>query len=182
MCIRDRNDTTHFTINDVNGVITNVGQTPVGIHYLEVRAYDPYNQFCSATFKITVEDTTDPSWDFVPSDQIIEFGDSFNYDLDASDASGIADWWLNDTTYFTINDASGIITNTTSLSEGTYWLEVRAYDAYGHYCSAVIKITVETSTVPNGLDLTTWIFVIGVSSFIVLAAIIGIIVRKRRTK
>jgi len=176
------NDTTYFTVNDANGVITNIGQVPVGIHYLEVRAYDSSSNNCTASIKITVEDTTDPTWDFVPIDQTIEFRDSFNYDLDASDASGIADWWLNDTSYFAINDVSGIITNTTSLNEGIYWLEVRAYDSYGQYCSAVIKITVETSTMPDGLDPTTWIYVIGLGSFIVLSAIIGMAVRKRRTK
>ena len=160
---------------------TNVGQVPVGIHYLEVRAYDPYNQFCSATFKITVEDTTDPIWDFNPIDQSIELGDSFNYDLDASDLSGISGWWLNDTSYFTIYDVNGVITNSTSLSEGNYWLEVRAYDPYGQYCSAIIKITVEQPTIPDDFDFTILIFSVGIGSVAGLSVILLVVFRKKRS-
>ena len=143
------NDTTYFIIDDVTGVITNVGQVPVGEYWLEVRAYDPYTQYCSASFKITVEDTIDPTWVFVPTNQDVEFGDGLNYDLDASDLSGIADWWLNDTTYFIIDDVTGVITNVGQVPVGEYWLEVRAYDPYNHNCSAIFKISVQDTTAPT---------------------------------
>ncbi len=143
------NDTTYFIINDANGVITNIGQVPIGVYWLEVRAYDPFGYYCTADIKITVEDTTDPTWDVMPTDRDLEFGDALNYDLDASDLSGIDDWWLNDTTYFTINDANGVITNIGQVPVGAYWLEVRAYDPYGYYCTADIKITVEDTTDPT---------------------------------
>ncbi|MCK4287077.1 MAG: hypothetical protein KAX18_12785, partial [Candidatus Lokiarchaeota archaeon] len=79
-----------------------------------------------------------------------------------------------------INDANGIISNTTLLSEGIYWLEVRAYDPDGQYCSAIIKITVEISTIPGDQDFTTWIIVIGIGSVIGLSVIIYVVVRKKR--
>ena len=44
------------------------------------------------------------------------------------------------------------------------------------------NLIIETAVEPDGLDFTTWIYVIGASSVIVLAAIIGMVVRKRRTK
>jgi hypothetical protein len=174
------NDTTYFTINDANGILINITSLNVGDYWLEVRAYDPYNQSCIATFKITVEDTTNPTWLQIPTDQNIEYGDGLYYDINATDASGIDNWWLNDTTYFAINDANGIISNTTLLSEGIYWLEVRAYDPYGQYCSAIIKITVEISTIPGDQDFTIWIIVIGSGSVIGLTIIIYLVVRKKK--
>ncbi len=89
-----------------------------------------------------------PSWDETPSNQIVDFGTPFSYDVNASDASGIASYWVNDTDNFAI-DSNGIITNVKSLVVGTYGLKVRAYDPYGHYCSASIKITVDLPTTPT---------------------------------
>jgi len=86
-------------------------QVPVGVYWLEVRAYDPYGYYCTVDIKITVQDTTDPTWDVTPVDRDLELGDALNYDLNASDLSGLDDWWLNDTTYFSISDANGEITN-----------------------------------------------------------------------
>jgi hypothetical protein len=95
----------------------------------------------STTWSFTVLEDS-PTWDVLPTDQIIEYGDDFSYDLDASDSSGINNWWINDTVNFAI-DSEGLITNIVSLSVGVYWLETRAYDAYGRYCSAIFKVTVE---------------------------------------
>ncbi|NVM46829.1 MAG: hypothetical protein HWN79_18130, partial [Candidatus Lokiarchaeota archaeon] len=44
------------------------------------------------------------------------------------------------------------------------------------------NLIIETAVEPDGLDFTTWIYVIGTSSFIVLSAIIGMVVSKRRAK
>ena len=134
----------------------------------------------SEDYELCTDDLNPPVWDEIPTDKTMEYGGSFNYDLDASDPSGIDEWWLNDTTYFTINDANGIISNTTLLSEGIYWLEVRAYDPYGQYCSAIIKITVEKSTIPSDQGFIIWIIVIGSGSVIGLAIIIFLVVRKKR--
>ena len=82
-----------------------------------------------------------PIWEQIPSDQIINYGDSLTYDLNASDFSGISLYWINDTTIFTI-DSNGIISNVTNLLAGYYWLEVRAYDPFDNYAVATIKITV----------------------------------------
>ncbi len=47
------NDTVHFTIND-EGMITNTLILEPGIYNLEVRAYDPNDNFCSAAIVVTV--------------------------------------------------------------------------------------------------------------------------------
>jgi len=47
------NDTVHFSI-DEDGVIRNSTVLEPGIYQLEVRAYDPYDNYCSANLTITV--------------------------------------------------------------------------------------------------------------------------------
>ena len=147
------NDTTNFQI-DINGVITNNTFLSVGEYWVNVSAHDPYNSNCSAAFKITVGDTTAPTWDQLPVDQLLQFGNDFIYDLNASDISGIDHWLINDTTNFLI-DGNGIITNTTFLSFGDYWLEVSAHDPYNNNCSAKFKITVGDFTAPTWDQLPT---------------------------
>ena len=141
------NDETNFNI-DGNGLITNAVALSVGEYTLEIRAYDHYDNYCTATITITVEDTTAPTWYILPSDQMVEFSDPFSYDVDASDLSGIAYYWVDDETNFNIN-GNGLITNAVALSVGDYTLEIRAYDYNGHYCTATITITVEDTTAPT---------------------------------
>ncbi|MHA2130228.1 MAG: Loki-CTERM sorting domain-containing protein, partial [Promethearchaeota archaeon] len=85
-----------------------------------------------------------PIWDQTPIDITINYGESFIYDVNASDSSGIAYYWLNETTYFTIG-STGIITNITALLPGNYWIEIRGYDPFGFYIIATIKLTVLSS-------------------------------------
>jgi hypothetical protein len=47
------NNTDQFSI-DENGVITKSLYLPVGEYWLEIRAYDPFDNFCSCTIKITI--------------------------------------------------------------------------------------------------------------------------------
>ena len=64
------------------------------------------NNNATSTIKITVQDTTNPTWDQVPTDQTVEYYTDFNYDVNASDLSGIASYTVNDTTNYAI-DGSG---------------------------------------------------------------------------
>jgi subtilisin family serine protease len=116
-----------------------------------------------------------PIWEQIPTDQIIDYGNSFNYDLNATDLSGIASWWLNDTTYFDI-DSEGVITNSSKVPVGIYWLEVRAYDPYDRFCRGVFQIIVEsseesprpTSPTIRGFDTIFQIFTIFFISLILI--------------
>jgi hypothetical protein len=136
-----------FTVNTA-GVITNATALPVGVYWLEVRAYDPYSHFCSVTLSLTVQDTMAPTWDPTPTYQVLEYGSDFRYDVNATDPSGIDHYWVNDTTHFSI-DTNGLITDTALMPVGVYTLEVRAYDPYGHYCSATFTLTVHDTTPPE---------------------------------
>lgn len=141
------NDTVHFTV-DTTGLITNVTDLAVGSYDLEVRAYDPYDNYCSATFTVTVEDTTPPTWEQIPANQLSEYGEPFSYNLNASDLSGLDTWWLDDNSYFVINN-QGVITNTTSLSIGVYELTVWVNDTRGNPRSATFTVAVEDNTMPT---------------------------------
>ncbi|MFX0135630.1 MAG: S8 family serine peptidase [Candidatus Hodarchaeota archaeon] len=154
------NDTVNFSI-DNNGIITNNVFLPIGVFGVQVWVNDTHGNIQNASFNIIVRDTTSPKWNPTPSDYVIEFGDDLIYDLDATDLSGIDEWWINDTTHFSI-DEYGTITNAITLNSGDYWLEVRAYDPHDNYCSQIIKITVEKTPSPpliSGYDL---IFLFGV--------------------
>ena len=124
----------------------------------------------STTWSFTILEDT-PTWDELPTDQIIEYGDDFSYDLNASDSSGISNWWIDDTTNFAI-DNDGLITNIVSLSVGSYMIEVKAYDAYGRYCTATFKVTVETVSnggdVIPGYDLLMILAIISILSLILI--------------
>jgi len=144
----------------------------------------------SSTWIFTTLDI--PSWVQIPSDQIIEYGDPFNYDINAIDNSGIDYYWINDTIYFNI-DENGVITNNTILNVGIYWLEVRAYDPLGQYCTAIFKIDVQAINIPEpepepepepdgdsngeliGIDLIPLIAIISLATIIPL-----IIITKRK--
>ncbi len=141
------NDTTHFEINTL-GTLTNKTILAEGDYWIEAQAYDPYNNYCSATFRIRVIDTLPPQWVETPTNQIVELGAGFYYDINATDPSGIDHWWISDTTNFTI-DANGVITNILLLFVGSYGLQVRVYDPGDRYRSATFTVTVQDTTPPS---------------------------------
>ncbi|UCF13380.1 MAG: cadherin repeat domain-containing protein, partial [Thermoplasmatales archaeon] len=140
------NDTTNFQV-DGNGIITNATALAVGIYWLEINASDPSNNNATATIKITVQDTTDPTWDQVPTDQTVELGQPFSYDLNATDLQTIT-YTVNDTSNFAMNAATGELTNNTALTVAMYSLQINATDASGNVIIAYITVTVEDNTDP----------------------------------
>ena len=97
----------------------------------------------SDVVQVSVIDMTPPEWIEIPVDQTIEIWQSFYYDVNASDLSGIASYWINDTVNFDINSDGIVIA--TALEVGIYGLEIRAYDPYGNYCIIEIQVTIEDS-------------------------------------
>lgn len=140
------NDTSYFSISD-QGSITNTSQVPIGIHDLEARAYDPSSLSCIAFITITVSDAIAPSWNMTIEPQVVEYGESFAYQLGATDISGIQNWNVNDTIHFTIVD--GLITNITALDAGTYFLNVSIEDIHGNTLFEVFTVTVSDTTSPT---------------------------------
>ncbi|RDE17528.1 MAG: hypothetical protein C4K49_02360 [Candidatus Thorarchaeota archaeon] len=135
-----------FWIDD-QGVLRNATPLETGDYHISIVVSNLWEYTISAEFTITVEDTMPPEWIEVPTDQIIEFGELLVYDLNATDYSGIAYYWVNDTTSFNI-DSMGILTNALSLTVGRYGIEIRAYDPQGYFCGAIITVNVVDSTPP----------------------------------
>ncbi len=145
------NDTTHFVLSatyyDLGSTarITNNSVLEPATYGLNITVFDSYDNRLSAIFSITIEppepDTTPPDWVTLHIYQTIEYGEPLQVQVVAWDESGIDHLWLNDTTHFTL-DVLGVITNATVLEPGIYRLEVRAYDPYDNYCSAILVVTV----------------------------------------
>jgi len=138
------NDSINFEI-DIHGLISNKTQLGIGEHFINLTIYDPYENYCSEIIKITIEPLSPPIWNVNPSDIVFKEADSLRYNINASDLSGIDFYWINDTSHFQV-DENGVITSLNTLSPGEYWIEVRAYDPNGLYCSEVIKITITASS------------------------------------
>ena len=89
-----------------------------------------------------------PNWDQIPEDQLIREGDSIFYDVNATDASGVA-YSIDDTVNFNIT-SEGIITNSSSLSLGVYSLEIRASNSFNNSITVTINIRVKAIS-SNGI-------------------------------
>lgn len=141
------NDTMNFSITD-NGTITIDNPTLVGSFGLLVWVSDNLDNVLIGNFTLTIQDTTPPMWLLIPTNQDFEFGSSFEYDLLATDSWGIEQWWINDTTYFTIS-RHGTIANRRLLPVADYFVEVRAYDDANNYCTSIIRYRVRDTVLPS---------------------------------
>jgi len=183
------NDTITFSI-DSTGIIRNVISLDIGRYGLQVEAYDTSGYNCTAEITIFVQDTTGPTWVQIPSDQQITVEQSFRYDLNATDYSGIETWTLNDTARFAI-DSNGVITNLVDLELGSYGLNVTVSDSLGNTRIAVFKVTVTEIPVTTTTTTTTTTSTITVTittttsippldpvtlSFTIVGGLIGIVI------
>ncbi|MFX1264828.1 MAG: hypothetical protein ACFFH0_05580 [Promethearchaeota archaeon] len=144
------NDSIHFAV-DNEGVITNAGHLgPVGTtHGLEVSVNDTVGNDLTTVFNVTVgPDISPPSWLEQPTDQIVEFGEGFVYDVNATDPSGLSQWWVDDTVRFTI-DWAGRIRSIEPLSLGPYGLTIYVSDVYDHVRSAQFTVWVMDTLPPS---------------------------------
>jgi peptide/nickel transport system substrate-binding protein len=112
----------------------------------------PLNALSKVWFYSIISDVIPPMWQPYPTDQIIELGDHLSYQISATDSSGIDHYWVGDTENFAV-DSNGLITTNILLEVGVYELEIRAYDPYDNYCSAIIQVIVMDTTAPEILPL-----------------------------
>lgn len=99
-------------------------------------------------------DTTGPEWSILPTDQEITEGEVLNYQIGASDVSGIGGYAVNDTANFAI-DSTGLITNATILAAGDYFLNISVWDIYWNELFQVIRITVSPASITTPTSTTT---------------------------
>ncbi len=141
------NDTNHFSITQT-GLITNAIDLAVGTYGLMVNVNDTLGNILTGNFQVFVRDTIAPSWTIAPTDQTLEYGQALDYQLQASDLSGIARWTVTDSVHFAIS-GSGRLTNITTLDPGVYSFTVAAYDPYDNQVIATISVTVQQPGTPT---------------------------------
>jgi len=174
---------TEFVIN-TNGEIANSQIPAVGEYILEVSVNDIYYNTLSTKLVVSVVDTTAPDWIEAPCDQTITIGDSFIYDLNATDLSGLFTWWIDDTARFTI-DWQGRIRNLVPLSIGSHGVSVFVADPYGNILHGTFTIVVQgngqTTTNGGSLDIMSSAipFITGVVATAAVVSIVIVINRKR---
>ncbi len=87
-------------------------------------------------------DTIPPTFTNLNNQTIID-GTSLNYDIDATDTgTGIAYFAINWTSTFSIVPATGVLTNSSALSIGSYFVNVSVNDSAGNMASGIINITI----------------------------------------
>ena len=79
---------------------------------------------------------------------------SFEFDLDASDPSGIDTFVLIDTSYFSVN-STGTITNNTALSQDLlHWLKVIVNDTLGNFATGEFYINITPEIPAPALNIS----------------------------
>ncbi|TFF89544.1 MAG: hypothetical protein EU548_07355 [Promethearchaeota archaeon] len=164
---------------DNNGIIFNNSNLIPGKYGLEINASDGINHRLKL-ITIMVENSSNPEWIGNIENQYLNIGETLNYKINASDISGIDHFWVNDSRFSVNNE--GVVTNITSLSEGTFWITVRVNDTLGNVNSISFQIKVENiKTSPNGNNPII-ILILGVSIGIGVGGLIGGLLKIRKWK
>lgn len=139
-------DTNNFTVNSASGLISNATYLSLSDIPLNISVNDTAGNTISVFINVSVVDTTIPVFSPALTNQNVELGSAFNYDVNATDLQTVT-FAINDTTNFNIS-STGLITNYTVLSLGAYGLQVNATDASGNVNSSIITVTVGDNIAP----------------------------------
>ncbi|MFX1577121.1 MAG: alkaline phosphatase [Promethearchaeota archaeon] len=172
------NDTTHFTI-DGTGLIRNATPLIVGDYGLEVRVNDTSALTLTTTFTFSIRDTTVPTWVNSPQNLILNFGNALHIQLNATDRSGIAQWYINDTTNFLLS-SSGLLQSVSGVSPGTYGLNVTVSDPYGNALSTTFKVTFLESTIPTSFPEIPGYPIVSIFIGLILGCFVVILIHRKR--
>ncbi|MFX1603152.1 MAG: NosD domain-containing protein [Promethearchaeota archaeon] len=200
LIICDLNATTHLPLTwslnnslfsiDSEGVVTSWVSLPIGVYGLEVVGTNMRGQTVRSSFRVTIQDTIPPHWIIEPSDQVLQHGEGFEYQLPVGDLSGIDHWTLNDTSHFSLTatfyaqGSTARLVNATTLEPGVYPLSIAVFDRYGNSISAVFSITVlettmTTTTGTEGLDpALTFALGTGVGGVAVIVIVLAVLRRR----
>jgi len=140
-------DTYNFSINPSTGLITNTTILALGVYGLNITATDLSSNANWRIISVTVQDDTEPIWNPTPTDQNVDLGVSFSYDVTATDSQTIT-YGIDNTDNFSINPSTGLITNTTILALGVYVLNITATDSSSNVNWCIISVTVQDNTGP----------------------------------
>ncbi|TFG33752.1 hypothetical protein EU527_06925 [Candidatus Thorarchaeota archaeon] len=139
-------DLVNFSIS-ADGTVTNATILQIGRYRLQVMVNDTYNRELTTMFVVIVQDTTPPIFMISPENQLIEYGDLFQYSLEVYDISGIDSWWVDDSFNFLFS-SEGVVAAKRILSVGIYALHIMVNDTYGNEQHAYFDLTVQDTTSP----------------------------------
>ena len=100
-----------------------------------------YNSSWLNSSQVTVHDLTPPTFTALANISL-NYTQPLAYDINATDNVALDSFWVNDTTHFAIEAASGLLTNATLLPLGNYSLLVSVNDTSGNVANASIWIAV----------------------------------------
>jgi hypothetical protein len=152
------NWTSTFSINEDTGVVTNSSSlNTIRIYFINVTVNDTLGNQFSGVFWVnvsnsTAEDITPPTFDNLIN-HTQQANISFSYDLDATDASGLNTFSLNNTDFFNISLTTGLIINVTNLSRTEiHYLNVTVNDTLGNLASGQFWINITTQIISEALE------------------------------
>ncbi|MBC2762813.1 MAG: PGF-pre-PGF domain-containing protein [ANME-2 cluster archaeon] len=143
------NDTVNFKMNPSTGLIENNIILALGVYVLNITATDLSSNENWSIISVTVQDYTGPIWNPIPTDQNVDIGMSFSYDVNATDSQTIT-YGINNTVNFKINSSTGLITNNTILALGVYVLNITATDSSSNLNWCIISVTVQRTSDSSG--------------------------------
>jgi WD40 repeat protein len=113
-------------------------------NYLATSSYD--DDYVSIMQLMVVEETTPPTFTNIANISVNNITAVY-YDVNATDASGISCFAINDTTNFNI-DCNGVLTNKTYLPVGFYVKNISVNDTLNNIASQLISINVTAYVSP----------------------------------
>jgi len=140
------NDTA-FNINSTGGLV-NLSALQFSTYILNITINDTFNNKNSTFFQIVVQDTTPPKFDTLPTNQTIEYGDSFSYDINGSDLVSLVTFGINDSA-FNINSTGGIINTSPFTNIGTYRFNLTINDTSNNKNATFFQIVVQDTIIPR---------------------------------
>jgi len=121
-----------------------------GTYTWQIQATDNETNVQNSSIISFTIDTTPPSFTNLEN-QTVVVNISFSYNINATDSGvGLGNFSVNDTTNFSINATSGVITNGTILSIGYYTVNVSVNDTLGNLNWSLWSVNVTPDTInPN---------------------------------
>jgi hypothetical protein len=164
---------------DGSAISVDISTLPLDVYVFELMVRDHVGYRTDDMIVVTIQDTIAPEWVDAPTDIDLFVGDVLNVQLSAEDASGIGGWSVDDTIHFAIS-SSGLLTNNTILTVGTYIFSVSVEDTEGNtrQASMTVEVTLGTTPPPPG-DFTMILIIAGTAGVVVVIVLIFLMKKKK---
>ncbi|MBM3246922.1 hypothetical protein FJZ17_00045 [Candidatus Pacearchaeota archaeon] len=140
------NDTTNFNVN-CSGYLKNNTLLAGRTYWINITINDTLNNRVSNIIFVNVSDSNFPTFNNL-TNQTVLYGNAFTYQINATDASGISCYTVNDTTNFNVN-CSGYLKNNTLLAVGLYNLNITVNDTLNNLASRTIFVNATPRNYPQ---------------------------------